>query len=479
MARLMARLSGVLGLASTDVEREFGVKLITSEYMSTAIAAWDRISKGAPEWLDAEDGIKTVNMAKFIADTRAKLTTLDIGIQVNGDSARAAFLQTVVDELIRKLPEKLCDADRLGGMMIRWNGSSWDFVMPGCFGITEVNSNHDIIGAIFASQTSQDGNSYTRLEYHHFVHTDTEETLYEVVNKAYRNSTDISGNVTLGSSVPLDTVRVWAHLQPSTLIRGLDKPLFAYYRVPGANVIDSNSPLGCSIFASAIPELRSIDVAISRKDDEIEDSKHITFIGQTVKRSADNRNIKLPRFVQALGIGLGDGNNSVDAVKEHVAILRTEQRLQDINFNLSMAGVKCGFSEGVFVLDGQRGMVTATQIESDDRDTIQTIKDDRDALQSAIEQAVEGADKLATLMGFSPIGAYELSFAFGDITYSYEEDKANWRSYALQGWIPIWLYLTKFEKMTEDDAKAYVVEAKTENAEPELFQNMNLTAGGA
>jgi hypothetical protein len=124
-------------------------------------------------------------------------------------------------------------------------------------------------------------------------------------------------------------------------------------------------------------------------------------------------------------------------------------------------------------------MVTATQIESDDRDTIQTIKDDRDALQSAIEQAVEGADKLATLLGLSPIGVYELSFAFGDITYSYEEDKANWRSYALQGWVPIWLYLTKFEKMTEDEAKAYVAEAKTENTEPELFQNMKLTAGGA
>jgi A118 family predicted phage portal protein len=378
----------------------------------------------------------------------------------------------VVDDLIERLPDKLCNADRLGGMMIRWNGQSWDFVLPGSFAITEINSNHDIIGAIFASQIAQEGDTYTRLEYHRFVKSDTEDTLYEVTNKAYKNKKDMNGNPTLGSEVPLTEVRMWAHLKPDVLIRGLDKPLFAYYRVPGANVIDGSSPLGVSIFANALNELKAIDIAISRKDDEIMDSKHITFVGQALKRSADNRDIKLPRFVQALGIGV-DSNN-VDTVKEHVAVLRTEQRLQDINFNLSMAGIKCGFSEGVFVLDGQRGMVTATQIESDDRDTIQTIKDDRDALQAAIEQAVEGADKIITLSGLCPVGPYELNFSFGDITYSYEEDKANWKMYATQGWVPVWQYLVKFEKMTEQEAKEAVAEAKALDSEPELFQGMKL-----
>lgn len=362
--------------------------------------------------------------------------------------------------------------------MIRWNGQSWDFVFPGSFAITAIDSDHDIVGAIFASQIAQEGDTYTRLEYHRFVKSDTEDTLYEVTNKAYKNKKDLNGNPTLGSEVPLTEVRVWAHLKPDVLIRGLDKPLFAYYRVPGANVIDSSSPLGVSIFANALNELKAIDIAISRKDDEIMDSKHITFVGQALKRSADNRDIKLPRFVQALGIGV-DSNN-IDTVKEHVAVLRTEQRLQDINFNLSMAGIKCGFSEGVFVLDGQRGMVTATQIEADDRDTIQTIKDDRDALQAAIEQAVEGADKIVTLLGLCPVGPYELNFSFGDITYSYEEDKANWKMYATKGWVPVWQYLVRFEKMTEQEAKEAVAEAKALDSEPELFRGMKLpsAAGG-
>ena len=473
--RLFERLNGVFGATASDIGREFNVKLISSPQMQSALTQWDSISTGKPPWLSDENHVKTVNMAKFIADTRAKLTTLDIGIAVSGDNARSAYLQEIADDLIKRLPERLCEADRLGGMMIRWNGESWDFVLPGYFGVTEVDSNKDIMGAIFAVQAVEGSNTYTRLEYHRFEDVEG-ETLYRVSNKVYRNGTDMNGNTTLGTPVPLETVKIWRHLQPETYIRGLDKPLFAYYRVPGSNTIDSTSPLGMSIFANAITELRSIDVGISRKDTEIEDSQHITFIGQTIQRSADRRNFKLPRFVQQLGVGIDDSSNS--SIKEHVATLLTEQRLRDINFDLSMAGVKCGFSEGVFVLDGQRGMVTATQIESDDRDTIQTIKDDRDALQTAIEQAIEGADKIATLMQLAPLGAYELSFAFGDITYSYEEDKANWRLYAMQGWVPKWMYFVKFEKMSEDDAKNMIAEAQAADMELQLFQQQLSSGGG-
>ena len=191
----------------------------------------------------------------------------------------------------------------------------------------------------------------------------------------------------------------------------------------------------------------------------MEDSKHITFVGQSLIQNAQNRNVELPRFVKGLGMGLNDTETS--AVHEHVPTMLIEQRIKDINFNLSMAGVKCGFSEGVFVLDGQTGMMTATQVEADDRDTIQTIKADRDALKGAIKQALAGANALATLYNLAPLGNYEVNFNFGDITYNYAEDKAAWRAYAMQGWVPKWLYFVKFEGMSEEEAKAVVAEAET------------------
>ena len=452
---------------NSDIGRAFGVNLIWSSDMADALKRWDYISTGKPPWLSVDDEIETINMAKHISDTRAKLTTLDIGIAISG-SERADFLQSVADDLLKRLPDKLADADRLGGMMIKWNGETWDYMLPGSFGITAVDNNDNIVGAIFAVHTSEENGHFTRLEYHRFEGEDEYGPIYVITNKAFKNQVAGNNTSSLGAEVPLQSVKAWADFQTETRISNLKKPLFAYYRVPGANTIDPSSPLGLSVFANAITELRAIDVAVSRKDTEIFDSKHITFVGQPLVQSAQKKGITLPRFVKGLGISLDD--NSTAAIREHSPTIQTDARIKDINFNLSMAGVKCGFSEGVFVMDGQTGMVTATQIESDDRDTIQTIKADRDALRGAIEQAIQGANELINLLKLAPMGDYDINFNFGDITYSYEEDKTAWRSYATQNWIPKWLYFVKFEGMSEEEAKALTQEAEQAGTTQGLFQ---------
>lgn len=446
---------------SSDIGKVFGVDLITSSDMTNAIRLWDDISTGKPPWLNRGDDIKTINMAKHIADTRAKLAMLDIGIAISG-SPRADYLQTVADDLLKRLPNKFAEAERLGGMVIKWNGETWDYVLPGDFGVTAKDDNGEIVGAIFASYASQGNGHYTRLEYHRF-----DGNRYIVTNRAFKNELTGTGRYSLGRPVALQNVDAWAHMRDEVAILNLEKPLFAYYRVPGVNTVDRSNPFGQSVFANALTELEAIDIAVSRKNAEVEDSKHITFVGQNAVQNATNKGIELPRFVKGLGVGLSDGD--ISAIHEHVPTMLTEQRIKDINFNLSMAGVKCGFSEGVFVLDGQTGMITATQVEADDRDTIQTVKTDRDALKDALDQALYGADAMATLYGLAPLGAYEVNYNFGDITYSYEEDKASWKSYAAQGWIPKWLYFVKFEGMTEEEAKTLTQEADQANMEKGLF----------
>lgn len=450
---------------SSIINRDFKVELVISNEMNAALLQWNSILKNKPSWRDSEDDIRSFNVAEFITDKRARLISLDIGMSVSGDTARAEFIQTVADDLLKRLPKKLPDACGLGGLMMKWNGSTWDFILPGDFGITDMDDNGDIVGAIFASYATKGEKQYVRLEYHRF-----EGDEYVVTNKAYRTGRDRRGKVFLGELVELSSVPVWADMMDEARIKGVEKPLFSYFRVPGANHIDTTSPLGVSVFSSAIEELRAIDIALSRKNTEIEDSKHVTFAGQTVIRSAETKGVKLPRFVKGLGFGVED--DKMSAIHEHVPTLLTDQRIRDLNFNLSLVGVKCGFSEGVFVLDGQSGVITATQVEADDRDTILTIKDDRDALQTAIEQAIYGANVIIDLYDLAPVGDYELTFNFGDITYSYQEDKTAWMSYVLQGWMPAYLYFMKFEKMSEEDARAYVEEAKALGKEQELFDNL-------
>ena len=443
---------------TAEAGKAFGVELIRSDKMDNAIKAWDAVSTGLPPWLNGQDDVETVNMAKHIADTRAKLIVLDLGIAISGDGPRAECLQEICNSLLRRLPEHVSDALRMGGMMMKWNGKNWDFILPGDFGITKVDSNNEITGAIFAEHLAHGWEHFTRLEYHRF-----DGETYIISNKAFKNRASADGNYTLGYEIPITIVPEWAEMEPETHIENLKRPMFAYFRLPGANQIDTTSPLGVSCFANAITELKAIDVAISRKNGEVEDSKHITFVNQSLVKFAGSHGMELPRFVKGLSVDDMKG----EAIHEHVPTMLTDNRIKDINFDLSMAGVKCGFSEGVFVLDGQTGMITATQVEADDRDTIQTIKNDRDALQIAVEQALQGADAMVTLLGLAPLGECETAFSFGDITYNYEEDKANWKSYAAQGWIPKWLYFVKFEGMSEEEAKVLVEEAEKANMEKE------------
>ena len=443
----------------TDIGKTFGVELIQSSEMNAALTLWNNITSGRPPWLDPDDDVRTYNMGKHISDYRARLVCLDLGVALSG-SPRADYLQTICNDLIKRLPDKVADAERLGGIAIKWNGSSWDFALPGEFGITKQDGNGNIVGAIFAEYITHGIDHYTRLEYHRF-----KDGLYLVTNKAFRNRAMQNGQYTLGAEIPLTEVEEWAEMQPEVRIEQLETPLFAFFRLPGSNTIDQTSPLGMSAFANAIPELEALDMAMSRKNGEVADSKHITFVGQAAIQYANAHSTKLPRFVQGLGVGVDDKK----PITEHVPTMLTDARIKDINFDLSMAGVKCGFSEGVFVMDGQTGMITATQVESDDRDTIQTIKADRDALRCAVEQAIKGADALTTLLGAAPLGEYETTFNFGDITYNYEEDKASWKNYASQGWVPLWLYFTKFEGMSEEEAKKMVAEASAAEKEKGLF----------
>jgi hypothetical protein len=144
--------------------------------------------------------------------------------------------------------------------------------------------------------------------------------------------------------------------------------------------------------------------------------------------------------------------------------LNTSTRKEGIDFQLSLIGRKCGFSNGYFVLDQKTGMVTATQVEADDRETIQTVKDIRDALQTCMNELFYAQSVFMDLYNTAPVGEYEATFSWGDITYNYEEDRQNWWKYVTAGKVPAWKYFVKFEGMSEEEAKAM-----EEEAAPEMF----------
>lgn len=461
-----------------EIEERFQADVQLSSVMETAIDRFYDITAGRPPWKDPEDDIDSINFAGYIDDVTAGLVTLDLGIDISG-SERADYLQGQADYVLAVIHDKVSEALGNCGIMFKPNGKNVDYIEPGGFAPTETDSNGNILGCVFQSQIQRGDYTYTRLEWHRFEDATAEDgtptRVYRITNYAYKKRTGKFGNTAYndpGDQIELSEVREWANIEPDIAIENVEMPLFAYFKNPAPNRIDRTSPLGVPVWGNAIKELKDLDIAWSRKSTEVEDSKHMTFVSQSAIQYADQHGVKLPRFLRGLEMGV----DADDTIHEHVSTLLTEQRISDINSILSMISTKCGFSQGFFQLDEKTGMMTATQVEADDQETIRTIKNIRDALQDAITQLLYGCNIMADLYSDTPPELWDtlkesIEFHFGDPTYSYEEDKTAWWKYRLQGDVPPWMYYVKFEKMDIEEAKNMVAEAKEENKEPGLFDN--------
>ncbi len=227
--------------------------------------------------MDDDEGIKTINFAKALCSETARLTTLGIGIHLEG-SARAVWLQNQIDLVYSKLREWVEYGCAYGTIFLKPNGKSLDVFTPADVLLVDYD-NLDVRGIIF-KDTYQSGKKwYTRLEYHRFVETVQDGvTLYPyyISNRAYVSKSAES----LGELTPLIQTK-WADMMEDTppILKAsgepMDKPMFGIFRTPQANNVDISSPLGLPIFSEAIEELKDLDIAYSRNAGEIFDSQKI------------------------------------------------------------------------------------------------------------------------------------------------------------------------------------------------------------
>ena len=459
-------------------EEDFNIQAAEFPEMESLINRCANIYRGAPEWLDDEDNIKTINFAKTVCSETARLTTLAIGIQIGG-SARATWLQKQINKVYFQIRHWVEYGCAYGTVFIKPNGESLDVFTPADVMIVDYD-NQEIKGIIFKDSYTVGRKYYTRLEYHRFAEITIDGVTtypYYVSNRAYVSKSPQS----IGDRIDLKQTK-WADLMADTppILKAngekLDGPLFGVLRTPQANNVDISTPLGLPVFAEGIEELGDIDVAYSRNAGEIKDSQKIALLDDRLlmpsgtpvsamsPRGMKNRRneMKLPHYVKNVF-----GQDEKEFYQEINPQLNTDARLAGINALLSQLSYKCGFSSGYFVFNEKTGMVTATQVEADDRRTIQFIKDVRDKLEDCLNGVIYALNVFADLYDLTPVGVYETTYDFGDITYNREEDRARWWQYVVQGKVPAWLFFVKFEGMTEEDAKAMVKEAQPK--EPTLF----------
>ena len=463
-----------------QAEEDFNIQAAEFPEMESLINRCANIYRGVPEWLDDKNNIKTINFAKSVCSETARLATLAIGIQIDG-SARATWLQEQIDKVYFQIRHWVEYGCAYGTVFIKPNGESLDVFTPADVMIVDYD-NQEIKGIIFKDSYTVGRKYYTRLEYHRFVKTTVDGVTtypYYVSNRAYVSKSPQS----IGDKIDLKQTK-WADLMADTppILKAngekLDGPLYGVLRTPQANNVDISTPLGLPIFAEAIEELKDLDIAYSRNAGEIFDSQKIvladdrllmpsgTPVSAMSPQGMENRRneMSLPRFVKNVF-----GQDEKEFYQEINPQLNTDTRISGINALLSQLGYKIGFSNGYFVFNETSGIQTATGVEAEQQRTVQFIKDVRDKLESCLDQVIYALNVHADLYGLAPVGAYEVNYDFGDITYSFAEDKQTWLGYVNTGRVPFWYYLVKFEGFSEEDAKALANEANKENKASGLF----------
>lgn len=451
-------------LLSNKAKEEFQIEPIVSSEVDELVAYCVRAYRGTPDWVDSKEHIKTINFAKALCSETARLTTLGIGIHI-GDSARAEWLQEQIDNIYFKLREWVEYSCACGTVILKPNGGSVDIYMPGDYIVTNAQ-NGVITGAIFIDRSSDKRNKryYTRFEYHRFE----ENGSYVITNRCKVGSS--ANDVTKDIAIELTP---WANLAEEEVITNLTSPLFAVLRTPHANNVDMDSVVSLPIISDALEELYDLDVAYSRNAKEIKDSKRTVLLDTDrllTGKFGDNAltSYDLPDYVKIVD-GTTDANS--DVYHEINPTLNTDVRITGINALLSQIGYKIGYSNGYFVFNQSTGIQTATGVEAEQQRTMQFIKDMRDKLEDCMDKLIYALNAFADLYNLAPLGVYETTYDFDDITYNREEDRAHHYALAMQGHYPWEEYYVKFLGYSREDAQMLLSMAEKQRKQPTLFGN--------
>lgn len=465
-------------LFKTDAEKAFGVETYLLPEMDAAIKLWGQLESGKPPWV--KDDTRTIRFSNTVARELSKLITQNIDIKVQskyGTGETAKRIQKAIDDhFLKNAQEKMEKVIRLGGVMAKWNGDGMDYIPPDRFLVTDFDSNGNITGVIFFSFHQKGKKFYTRAEWHRYEDgTRKDEDGESVLFRVYRvsNKAFVSDNQDeIGRPTDLKNTK-WADIVPEFTAENLEKPLFVYIKNPYSNTIDPDSPLGVSCFSECIEELRWLDIAMSTLGVETEDSEPKMIVGQSAIQYAEANGIELPRMV--LKTGLDDMTDK--PFEQWQPTLQVASRTDGINFLLSIISYKTGFDPGYFVFNGQTiSVATATQVEATERRTINTVGDYRDILScpdsngdgriGAIHDIAYIMDAMSVINGESApseFGNYEIYADFADLTRNAEEDRSRALLLTDKGFYPKWYYLVHNEGFTEEEARAIVAEAKSEN----------------
>lgn len=243
--------------------------------------------------------------------------------------------------------------------------------------------NNDITECAFGSYRNYCGKEIIYLQIHRFGKEDRGENPKEY----YLENKYIDVNSGMDVELP-ESIR-------EIIGTGYEKPLFQIIVPNMVNNIDLDSPMGISIFANAVDEVKGCDLVYdSYMNEFILGRKRILVPISMAKMmmeqekesiSKDRANIPTPEFDPSETVFYqvpGDRNSDLKPTEVDMTIRAADHEL-GIQRALDLCSFKCGLGTGRYQFDGS-GVKTATEVISDKSDLYQNLRKNEIPVKAAI-----------------------------------------------------------------------------------------------
>ncbi len=353
----------------------------------------------------------------------------------------------------------------------------FDYIQADRFFPLSFDANGKVIEAAFIQTKADKAKEkvFIRLEYHKLEKrtVTVQNFAFESTDMSLANSNNIKSASNLGRQIPLTAVPEWASLQPKTVIEGVDRLLFAYFRMPEANTVDPYSPLGVSGYSRVIQLIKDADMQYSRLLWEYEAGEMAIDVDRDALKFVTDPNGEgytvLPEKQQRLfrKIDL----NTEDTYNVFAPNLRDVSIVHGLNTIFMRIEDSVGFSRGTLSDVNTQEAKTATELKILKQRSFATNADIQAALQDALTDVVYVMDVYCTLYEVTPQGEYEVSFEWDDSILVDSESELSKRITLMQNGLASKLETRMwYFGETENQARAAMMQIE-EEATQAMMQN--------
>ncbi len=462
-------------IPKSNIEKRLNISIATSAVMDRGIELWSMMYENNPPWRGGDAGVIPLNLPAAISEEMARLVLTEFSIKLTG-SARADYLNKQLKNNLVNLSDHMELFCAKGGICLKPFISTGgtidiDFTQADRFFPTAYNSNKEITGAVFVDSKRQGDYVYTRLESHNLNGTD-----YTIVNKAFRSERltgqapdddFISVQHPYQTPVPLSEVEEWASLsEEPVVINNVEKPLFVYIKMPRANNLDPNSPLGTSVYSRATEVIEQADRQFSRILWEYDATEAAIHASADMFDSDKSGKPILPAGRERLYRAF-DFESKESFLKEYAPEIRSDPLFKGLNKYFQRIEFLVGLSYGT-ISDPQDIEKTAEEIRTSKQRSYTVVSRIQSSWDNGFDALIYAMDVLCTLYNLAPAGGTEKATTWGDGVLE-DTDKEYQRRWAmvLAGKYKLEKFYAWYFGCSEEEAKEMIPEAPAGNYPPE------------